>query len=86
MQAEQARLMAAHEEELGRRVQEGVVKEMAVMGVPPASLPPAEPDPGNEGTAPPAMTNEKLAEMSAQDAVAWIRAHPLEASKLAAQA
>lgn len=86
MQAEQARLMAAHEEELGRRVQEGVVKEMAVMGVPPASLPPAEPDPGNEGTAPPAMTNEKLAEMSAQDAVAWIRAHPKEAAKLAEQA
>lgn len=84
MQAEQARIMAAHEEELGRRVQEGVVREMAAQGVPPASLPPA--DTGNEGAAPPTMTNEKLAEMSAQDAVAWIRAHPKEAARLAEQA
>lgn len=84
MQAEQARIMAAHEEELVRRVSEGVVKEMAVMGVAPASLPAAADNHDGGSASAPTMTNEKLEEMPAGEAVAWIRTHPLEASKLAA--
>lgn len=85
MQGQQARVMQAHEQEFERRVKEAVVREMAAMGIAPGGLPPAEGAAEETGKKEPAMTNEKLREMAAKDAVAWIRAHPREAAKLNVQ-
>ncbi len=83
MQDQQARVMQAHEQEFEQRVKEAVVREMAAIGVPPSSLPAAQADDVASGAKEPAMTSERLREMSAQDAMAWIRSHPKEAAKLA---
>lgn len=81
MQSTQARVMAAHEAEFKGRVQREVIREMASMGVSPSSLPSAGDgvtDVKQEG-----MTNQRLREMSAEDAMKWIRSHPCEAASLA---
>ena len=85
MQGQQARVMEAHEREFEQRVKEAVVREMAAMGVAPVGLPPAEGATEETGKKEPAMTNEKLREMAAQDALEWIMGHPQEAARLAEQ-
>lgn len=85
MQAQQVRVMQAHEREFGQRVKEAVVREMAAIGVVPGGLPPAEGATEEPGKKEPAMTNEKLREMAAQDALEWIMGHPQEAARLAEQ-
>lgn len=70
--------MEAHEREFEQRVKEAVVREMAAMGVAPVGLPPAEGATEETGKKEPAMTNEKLREMAAQDALEWIMGHPQE--------
>ncbi len=83
VEAERARIMAAHEKEFQNRVQVAVVKEMASMGVLPASLPPASAEQEEGQQTPPKMTNEQLEKMDAKEAVAWLLGHPLEAARLA---
>lgn len=85
MQGQQARVMEAHEREFEQRVKEAVVREMAAIGVAPVGLPPAEGATEEHGKKEPAMTNEKLREMAAQDALEWIMGHPQEAARLAEQ-
>lgn len=85
MQGQQERVMRAHEQEFEQRVKEAVVREMAAMGIAPGGLPPADGAAEESGKKEPAMTNEKLREMKAKDAITWIREHPLEAAKLDVQ-
>ena len=77
--------MQGHEREFEQRVKEAVVREMAAIGVAPVGLPPAEGATEEPGKKEPAMTNEKLREMAAQDALEWIMGHPQEAARLAEQ-
>lgn len=86
MEGTQARVMAAREAEFNERVQKAVVREMAAMGISPASLPPADAGEAGEGAKEPAMTNERLRKMEAKEARAWIFSHPKEAEALNAEA
>lgn len=83
VEAERARIMAAHEEEFQKRVRGAVVKEMASMGVLPSSLPPSAAEQEEDQQTAPKMTNEQLGKMDAKEAVAWLLEHPLEAARLA---
>ena len=61
------------------------MREMAAMGIAPGGLPPADSATEEAGKKEPPMTNEKLREMAAQDALEWIKGHPQEAARLAEQ-